>query len=176
MDASLHAALRAATREAHEGLDALVGDAFADVDGYAAFLRAHLRAISTLAPRLAGERPLGGDDLEAHRELLARDLRALGASVDVEIAAEGPRSAAERVGIAYVIEGSTLGGMQITRLLRERLGISAENGGAFFHSFGAEAPRRWRAFCRILNDSPHPPGEVAPWASETFRYFENCLS
>lgn len=91
-------------------------------------------------------------DFEGRRKLgwLAQDLREAGvgrpedcvrcerlpALIDFESA----------VGCLYVLEGSTLGGQMITRMLLN------PNAGPpvrmrFFQAYGSETPQRWREFC-----------------------------
>jgi heme oxygenase len=83
------------------------------------------------------------------------DLRALGLS-ESEVSAL-PRCAdlpdvkewPQALGCLYVLEGATLGGQIIARQLNERWGIRAENGAAFFSSYGAELGPMWQQF-RVL--------------------------
>ena len=66
-------------------------------------------------------------------------------------------SAAQLIGELYVIEGSTLGGQVIARLLRDGLGITAVSGGRFFHGNGELSGVRWNelwAFAeRLLSEA-----------------------
>lgn len=84
--------------------------------------------------------------------LLEADLRALGLSagqVDALPVCPQPPSLADfpqRLGCLYVIEGSTLGGQVISRVLGQRLGLSPENGARFFAGYGADTGAKWRAF------------------------------
>jgi heme oxygenase len=54
-------------------------------------------------------------------------------------------------GALYVVEGSALGGQLIARQLSERLGITAERGGAFFAGWGERTGSRWREFRELLD-------------------------
>lgn len=49
-------------------------------------------------------------------------------------------------GIAYVIEGATLGGQIITKHLQKILPVSADAGCSFFAGYGAETSPRWKSF------------------------------
>lgn len=53
-------------------------------------------------------------------------------------------------GVAYVLEGATLGGRIIARRLRGRLGVDAAGGAAFFTAYGDDVDVRWAAFRQRL--------------------------
>lgn len=50
------------------------------------------------------------------------------------------------IGEMYVLEGSTLGGQVIYRLLNESLGLNVQSGAAFFYGNGGETMQRWLKF------------------------------
>lgn len=108
------AVLRDTTRAAHERVDA----AFArfdltDRDSYAAMLVAHARALPVAeaamaaAPTLPAWRP--------RTPLLAQDLHDLGQALPPKLPLTVLRGAAALAGLAYVIEGSRLGGVYLAR-------------------------------------------------------------
>lgn len=55
------------------------------------------------------------------------------------------------IGYLYVIEGSTMGGQIITKVLRTNLGILPETGGRYFYGYGKETKSKWDDFCHMLN-------------------------
>jgi heme oxygenase (biliverdin-IX-beta and delta-forming) len=57
---------------------------------------------------------------------------------------------ADVFGVAYVLEGATLGGQVILPRLKSDLGLSESAGGRFFASYGQEVGRQWRAFVDAL--------------------------
>jgi heme oxygenase len=99
---------------------------------------------------------LGGDD-RRKTPRLAADLFALGVEASglpgagAEALPVGPTSPpAELFGCLYVLEGATLGGRVITRVVRERLGVGPGCGGAFFHGYGEATDAMWGAFRAVL--------------------------
>jgi heme oxygenase (biliverdin-IX-beta and delta-forming) len=50
---------------------------------------------------------------------------------------------AQRLGCLYVLEGATLGGVLISRHIRENLGIYPESGGRFFQGYGCATAAMW---------------------------------
>jgi heme oxygenase len=159
------AALRAGTRDLHDRTEAafVLGDAgvtravYADVlarlAGYYARAEA---ALAPWAPALAAV----GLDLAARRKapLLRRDLDALGAEDTLigsatrgTAAAPHLPTAAHALGVAYVLEGATLGGQLLRRRLGPALGLTPEAGLAFFGAYGADVGPMWRAFTAALD-------------------------
>lgn len=152
--------LRTATGEAHQALERIVDveRCVADVTRYRTLLERFLGFYRPLEWRLAvvpGWEASGVDLLARWKTpWLEADLRALGLS-QAEVAgvpncAELPLAddPARGFGCLYVLEGATLGGRQITGMLRE----SPVPPGArhFFGSYGAETGARWREFLAAL--------------------------
>ena len=82
-------------------------------------------------------------------------------------------SKAEAIGAAYVVEGSALGGLMISKELKHCEKLSAVEN---FHFFNGERDglKSWRAFCKDLksyNFTPEQEEEVIKKAKETFLFF-----
>lgn len=147
--------LRAATRVDHQRLEDRL-DIFTRIDAPAGrrrlverFHGLHAGVEGALAPWLAD---LEGLEFEARRRtrVLEADLAALGSSpAGLAVCAPAPlSSAAEALGLMYVMEGSTLGGHIICKRLeaagRDRVGLS------FLDPYGPQGGARWRRFLEIL--------------------------
>lgn len=80
---------------------------------------------------------------------------------------EGPAA----LGVMYVLEGSTLGGMVIARLLEQRFGLTPETGAAYLQSYGTATGPMWQTFRARLGAASGPAADVAilAAAAETFR-------
>lgn len=82
------------------------------------------------------------------------------------------------LGALYVLEGATLGGQVLRREMAQRLGVNADNGGAFLDVYGAETGRRWKDFLDYLGrlplDTPAKQRAVDA-ARSTFSCFEQWL-
>ena len=94
--------------------------------------------------------PLLLDDLRALR---AAPLAALPLCEALPPVAED----AQALGCLYVLEGASLGGRVITRLVRERLGIGPGDGGAFFHGYGEATGAMWDSFRASLDAYARSP-------------------
>jgi heme oxygenase len=164
----LLAALRDGTRDLHDRTEAafVLGEAarvtrpvYAEVlarlhDFYAAAEA----ALGAWAPALAAH---GVDVAARHKAaLLRRDLAALGSRPPALPGGAAPAgafpapavpTAAHAFGLAYVLEGATLGGQLLRRRLGPALGLTPERGLAFFAAYGAEVGPMWRAFTAALD-------------------------
>lgn len=165
----LLAALRAATHAQHERLDQglAIGRPHATLHDYtrhATALRAWLAALTPELLVLQTRMP--GFDFAPPERLLAlqADLRDAGAATlprCASVSSAAPvRQALERHarqadavrwGLAYVVEGSQLGGQVLYRQLAARL---APHPLRYLRGHGAHAGARWRAFTALLGERP----------------------
>jgi heme oxygenase len=165
----VRAALRAATREAHERVDA--GFARFDLsrpDHYGAFLQAHARA---LLPLEAGLEAAGAEDLlpdwpeRARSDALEADLEDLGLppspSGAVRLVAGDPAL----WGVLYALEGSRLGG----RVLARRA-----FGPTRYLTHGLKSGL-WPVFLDRLEIAAPEPERAAEGALLVFERFEAAL-
>lgn len=160
----LHSALRDHTAAQHELLDASIG-AFETLDAYRGFLRASYRFRAAAETALADFVPWPPLALAP---LMAADLAVLGESVAEAppppgFAASGPR----RLGMSYVLEGSSLGSRLLVRRA-QGLGLSADNGAGHLAAQSCDRTR-WPAFLRLLSYTPSAfHAEVLAGAALTF--------
>ncbi len=73
-----------------------------------------------------------------------------------------------RLGAAYVLEGSALGGAVIAKALRRSLGAQLA-GALLFHSAGHGLAGDWRDFLTVLSDHAEEPGRAIDAAKATFQ-------
>jgi heme oxygenase len=103
---------------------------------------------------------------------LDADLGARGAARDRErepVRAPEVRTVGEAMGVAYVLEGATLGGAVIARNVEATLG--PETPMRYLRVYGDELGAMWRTFCGALEAfaAREGHGEVCASASATFR-------
>ncbi len=151
MTALMMSRLRADTRPAHDALDRALNldELTASPERYRELLARMYGFHAPLEPRL--QRALRGIvTLRGRSSLLAEDLSRLGLDDLDGIArcADLPPLSEPTValGVAYVLEGSALGGQVVARVVRDRLGLGADSGVAFFSSRGRHVGVEWRAF------------------------------
>jgi heme oxygenase len=74
----------------------------------------------------------------------------------------------------YVIEGSTLGGKIISKMMAQQLGINNGDGLSFFNGYGDDTENKWDDFKNVLNNLTKSSEEdkiVIDSANETFDKF-----
>jgi heme oxygenase (biliverdin-IX-beta and delta-forming) len=182
------AKLKEATREQHENLEntVTVMDQMFSLENYKELLCKFYRFYSSIEPEIDKlDLKAAGYDFDKRRKLpkLEKDLK----NLEVLEAAKGLprwegvpplRNNAQAFGSLYVMEGATLGGQIINRHLKEHLGISPENGGAFFNGYGAETGPMWKEFMGIANAFAENAGQddvIIDSAKQTFDSFRDCF-
>lgn len=96
-----------------------------------------------------------------HPEYLCTDLPAI-------------KNATQAMGSMYVLEGSTLGGQIITKMIKERLQLSTDESVSFFSGYGAQTENMWSSFTKALINmaaNEQEEDEIINAANETFKKF-----
>jgi heme oxygenase len=114
---------------------------------------------------------------------LAADLHTLG--LDEAAIAALPQCACiprletepRRLGAAYVVEGSTLGGRELAKRLDHLFGVGNNDGRRFFSGRAGDTGRAWRAFLdRLEQPAENATGaDIITAAQETFAAFEQWV-
>lgn len=109
---------------------------------------------------------------------ILHDLNAIGYTDEsLPVCRQLPRitSVAEAFGALYVMEGSTLGGKMIARMLRKNEALAiADEALTFFSGYGDETGSRWKSFLAALNGQENREEMVAA-ANETFYYLKRWM-
>jgi heme oxygenase (biliverdin-IX-beta and delta-forming) len=123
-------------------------------------------------------------DIQQRRkaDYLLKDLSSLNSpTTAIPLAGEIPAmtTVCEAMGALYVLEGSTLGGIGITRMLlkKEQLSLQADQV-QFFNSYGEAVGKMWNAFLLALNGFTSDGNDIEAMvntADETFLLFKNWL-
>ena len=110
-------------------------------------------------------------------QAIADDILAMGAHPAAKASgADLPviENTAQAFGAMYVIEGSTLGGSIISKMIAGKLGI--EKGLSFFNGYGEASHEMWGAFKEVLNTLPGKDNEaVIAAANLTFLKFKDWI-
>lgn len=108
--------------------------------------------------------------------LLRSDLSALGMAVELDstgtVAPQLAGSPCQLLGVLYVLEGSTLGGRMVARLLLNNLGITSTTGSSSFNPYLTETRSRWVVFSRLLDAWARDHAAVVAAACETFSFYD----
>lgn len=170
-------ALRAATGPLHSEVDRCLP--LARPSPSLADYRNHLRLLDAWMRRLAAFEP-GPPPLDAHRRQLADDLRLCDALLPAEPspheAGTDPgtvrRDAAFVWGLAYVLEGSRLGGRVLYRQLAERLAPHPLN---YLQGAGEQTGAQWKGFIAELRAQSFTPEAVRSACDGAVHAFDSLL-
>ena len=132
------------------------------------------------------ELPMHLPDFQERRKahLLLDDLQSLGMSVgNISVCSNLPllNSLPQAFGTLYVLEGSTLGGQYISRVVKKNLDLADGEGTAFFEGYKKETGRRWKLFQEALvlysrNIAPSEEAIIIESADQTFGKLEKWLN
>lgn len=163
MISPVHQVLREGTRERHETLDqglALAGDRI-DRDAYLAYLRALLGWLEPMEQRLwqlDWPQGLRASERAGKSAWLREDLAAGGDAAAVVQCALLPLPDAPdayALGIAYVVEGSQLGGRFLARRLQE---VAPDLPQRYLHGYGDQVGPLWKSFLLHLDSEAGAQG------------------
>jgi heme oxygenase len=181
-------ALRAATSREHQELEdrVAVTEQLESSESYQRMLEAFYGFVKPFEAALAQwDWQRAGIDFSERRKaaLLEQDLQTLGTNpAEVAECGELPEfsTLAEACGALYVMEGSTLGGQQITRLA-EKAGVD-DAATNYFRSYGPRVGEMWKSFGAAVNRFAENAGNedaIIEGARRTFRalqaWFESRL-
>lgn len=182
MVSDAHQRLRAATREAHERLEARadilrrVGATEGRRALVGRFWRLHADVEAAVAPWVEDLEGLEFDTRRRTRHL-AEDLATLGLAPAAE-PVEPPvvRSVGEALGFCYVLEGSSLGG----RVIRRALAAQGSDmvGLSFLDPYGERTGEQWRSFLAVLDramKTPEAAGAAIRGAQGGFSHAERRI-
>ena len=87
---------------------------------------------------------------------------------------------ATALGALYVLEGSTLGGQIISKMLAKQLQRDTMEGISFFSGYGAATQQKWLLFSEAVSQYTATHSDIMPVminaANETFACFENWVA
>jgi heme oxygenase len=84
---------------------------------------------------------------------LLEDIKHFESSSTPEVCKDLPpiTSHAEALGAMYVMEGSTMGGKIIAKMIKGQAGIDGPSGFSFFNGYGEDSAKMWEEFKAFLN-------------------------
>ena len=168
--------LRAATRTAHEALEARLPIAGGGLrlDDYRDHLRFLLGFHEPLETGLRDVEGLSDPVPDLDRRLKSAALRADLADADDGRRASPaqvpvPCTASQGLGVLYVTEGATLGARTLLPRLRAAGVIPGPVGARYMTGYGRASGAMWRQLCRAIDALPgEAADEAIDWANQTF--------
>ncbi len=129
--------------------------------------------------KLSGVLP--DQDKRRKTESIAVDIRHFGGTVPAlapEEALPEMETPLQAMVALYVIEGSTLGGIYISKMVQKRLELESLEGLSFFEGYGEQTEAMWEQFKSVLNALPSGPEEeqqMLATANDTFWKFQQWM-
>jgi heme oxygenase len=90
----------------------------------------------------------------------------------------GITSLPQAIGALYVMEGSSLGGQVICKMVAQKLDVSQAEGFNFFSGYGEETLPMWDNFKKYIDNrswDPEKENEVIDAANRTFELFRQMI-
>jgi heme oxygenase (biliverdin-IX-beta and delta-forming) len=174
LTASIHADAEAAVRTFAP---------FDSLDAYASYLGVLHGFYEAIEPALLERLAPIVDDAHARfgkRHAIAKDLERLGEAVIVPpVSVPRFASTAAALGVAYVLEGKTLGARFLLAEARETLALDVDCGATFLAGYGARTGPMWNGYRGALERWVSANGRrnaVLDGARATFASFIACVS
>jgi heme oxygenase len=182
-DTMLIEQIRASTGNEHQQLEATLLpyiDKISNKEDYSALLRAFYGYIHPVQEKIMlqiDKTLVPGIEDRRHAKLLLLDLEAMDDAGEPVLCQELPaiNSHTSAMGALYVLEGSTLGGKIISKMIAGKL-----NGAAslqFFNGYGEKTGSMWKEFITQLQQNDHPDhnGIIVESVRKTFSLFDKWL-
>lgn len=135
-------------------------------------------AIEAQVDPLIGQAVLADYTQRRKTKSLENDIIALGGTANRNIQAEDVpeiTNILQAFGALYVMEGSTLGGPHIVRMIQKKLDTAELKGFSFFQSYGDDMMLMWEKFKQVLDLQAKNEAEqqvILDAANETFLKFK----
>lgn len=179
--------IKEATLTQHQQLEkALVGKmkAIRSMDGYVDLLKMFYGYFGGLEQQI--NKYINSSNLEDHNQrrktdAMAEDINALGGILPgIATANDLPEisNTLQAFGALYVIEGSTLGGSIISKMMQQHLLFDGQKGLSFFNGYGEQTHQMWSNFKSSLNaavKTQEDEGVVLQTANDTFARFKQWM-
>lgn len=181
-DLPLAGLVKNATHTVHEEVEGLLLPALTSIhttEDYAGILKMFYGYFHPLETRIEkqlheGELP----DLHERRKAasILHDLQQIGQPTENLFLCQtlpAINNKAQAFGALYVLEGSTLGGKQIAKMLAKNEAIP-EGATRFFSGYGEQTGSRWKAFLEVFNQQPGQE-EIMTSATNTFYFLKGWM-
>jgi heme oxygenase (biliverdin-IX-beta and delta-forming) len=176
--------VRTETKRQHQELEGVlipVLKKMTDANAYAALLRmfyGYYQGIEDATDKYLNDDIVPRYSSRGKGERILQDLRSLGITDTPPISTNLPEinSVATALGAMYVLEGSSLGGQIITRMLMDSLKMPLEHF-KFYNCYGEESKAYWEQYVDALNNSAASMTEdereiIVNTAKDTFARFK----
>lgn len=179
--------LKEQTKDHHQKLESLIISRVKSLDSklaYANFLKLFYGFIAPLEEKIASIKEVTDNDKINNREkawMILQDINYLNPhDNNFQTTDNLPQinTFDEAIGALYVLEGSTLGGKYIRKMIASRLQMPENEGFLYFSSYADNTDNMWKAFKNVVDALPHSAeieDNVLKSANETFIKFKRWI-
>lgn len=178
--------LRSETKSIHQALEkALIpGIKQANTsEAYAEILKTfygYFKAMESILDAQLSDKLVPAYSKRRKSNVILDDLKSLNISGDLAVANDLPKisNVPQALGAMYVLEGSTLGGRVITKMLMQNLNLQDTKHLQFFSGYGDQTEMMWGTFLETLNNAAtdeKTENEIIQSATETYSKFKNWI-
>lgn len=180
--------LKTNTQQPHQELEKIIVYKIKQLDSKAAyvnFLKVFYGYIAAVEQRISSiaQKGIIADEPDRRKaSKLLDDILALEPHPgSVPFAADLPQinSVEQAFGAMYVLEGSTLGGKYISRMITQKLNLTEEKGLSFFNGYKEDTMIMWERFKEMLNKqviNPSSQDDITEAANQTFIKFKKWIN
>lgn len=153
------AQLKSTTQQSHQALEGFLIPVIKNVSTVAAYVRllkmfyGYYKPVEEAIDVFPVSHDLPDYDQRRKADLIMNDLKTLNEETVIPLCSAIPvlGTIEEAFGAMYVLEGSTLGGLIITKILQRNLQLPGTNGFTFFSGYGKDTGRKWAFFKEVLD-------------------------
>lgn len=176
--------LRSETKHIHQALEKVMIPGIKQADtpeAYAKILNVfygYFKAIENLLDAQLDEKVVPAYTQRRKADIILQDLKAMSLNGQLPpLATDLPQisNLHQALGAMYVLEGSTLGGQVITKMLKQNLNVNDTAYLKFFSGYGDETQKMWASFMGVLDQHAQDEsrqGEMIEAAINTFAKFK----
>lgn len=178
--------LKEETHKAHIDVEKLIVPRIKQLDSnqsYSMLLRlfyGYFKPVEERIDAFVSEEIVNDIDERRKSEVILRDLKSIDKSeMKVVVCKDVPAifDTAAALGAMYVLEGSTLGGIHLTKMISEKMNMRTKKGLEFFSGYGEETLIKWNLFKEQLNTytDEEVQDKIIGSANETFSKFKKWI-
>lgn len=179
--------IKEATLTQHQQLEKVLVakmKAIRSIDGYVDLLKTFYGYFGGLEQKIntyINNSHLPDHDQRRKTAAMADDIKALGGDTPAMASRNDLpviNNPLQAFGALYVIEGSTLGGSIISKMMQQHLPFDGQNGLSFFNGYGEQTHQMWAGFKTALNavvKTQDDEAVVLQAANDTFAGFKQWM-
>ncbi|RYD57840.1 MAG: biliverdin-producing heme oxygenase [Sphingobacteriales bacterium] len=178
--------LRSETKEAHQALEKLIIPRIKNIrsnEDYISLLNlfyGYFKPVEGLLYQHLSDKEVPAFSERRKSGSIVNDIQSAGGESTDVVCTNLPSisNSNEAMGAMYVMEGSTLGGKIISKMIQQALSLPTDESVSFFKGYGESSDEMWASFTHALDHhttDPQQQDQIAEAANNTFVKFKNWV-